>query len=232
MKKEECLYSAVGGSARMSGSCDRHTSAAKSQADQRECWLEGGMRGTETGVQLTERRRRSARMKLRKIDATSRSWRNKRWNRSGGRRFQAMVSVMAVKIQFNSPSTLFRLFNCPGILSMSSWSIWRRGDFRVQNQRRAILMGVVRHEVKTSAGSSGLWGKISPWEQAARMMRSSSRCCWLTNTPALLQSKTKIEGLLSHVCKSYTERGMYWVKFLLKTQISLLLVGLGTPCPL
>ena len=33
-----------------------------------------------------------------------------------GREFQAMVSVMAVKIQFNSPSGVRRSFNFPGTL--------------------------------------------------------------------------------------------------------------------
>ena len=43
---------------------------------------------------------RSASRKLRNKLATSRSWRNRRWNSGRGSTFHAMVSVMAVKIQF------------------------------------------------------------------------------------------------------------------------------------
>ena len=196
-------YSARGGSAKMSGSCERQTSAARSHAAQSGWLYDGGRRGIETGEQLTERSRRSARMKLRKMDATSRSWggarwrvrlvrgegrgvstqyeggggggagpgggllatrpgcgvvrgaqpgrrgggggrtwRKRRWKSSGGSRFHAMVSVMAVKIQLSSPSTLLRLLSCPGMRSISSGSTARSGDGRVQNHRSAILIGL------------------------------------------------------------------------------------------
>jgi hypothetical protein len=53
-------------------------------------------------------------------------------------------------------------------------------------------------------------GGAAPWEHAARMMRSSSRCCcWFTSTPAFEQSSTRIDGVDSHVCRSYTDSGMY-----------------------
>ena len=52
---------------------DRQTSTARSQAAHSGCWKEGGSAGTDTGVQLTLRSTRSARIKLRKIDAPNRS---------------------------------------------------------------------------------------------------------------------------------------------------------------
>lgn len=61
--------------------------------------------------------------------------------------------MIAVKIQLSSPRGVFR-FDCwPGMLSASAGSrpaSVRRGECR-QNHRRAIFMGLVRHEVKTSA---------------------------------------------------------------------------------
>ncbi len=84
-----------------------------------------------------------------------------------------MVSVMAVKIQLSSPSIVRRSPNCPGILS--SISTVTEGESRpwpcMTNHRRAILMGVVRHEVKRSAGSSGFMGRIWVAEQAASWMQ-------------------------------------------------------------
>ena len=44
---------------------------------------------------------------------------------------------------------------------------------RLTNHCNAILIGVVKHAVKTSAGSSTLCGKLSSSEQAARTIRSS-----------------------------------------------------------
>lgn len=87
--------------------------------------------------------------------------------------FHAMVSVMAVKIQLSSPKGLFRSDNLPGILSNKSKSIpWRIKTELETNQRNAILMGHVKQEVKTSAGSSGFIGKSSFAPQAARRMKS------------------------------------------------------------
>mmetsp|Transcript_16622 Transcript_16622/g.38334 ORF Transcript_16622/g.38334 Transcript_16622/m.38334 type:complete len:286 (+) Transcript_16622:347-1204(+) len=201
VKNVECWYSAFG-LLSSSGSWLRHTSAARSHALHSGCWYEGGRRGTETGVQLTLRRSLSARMKLRKMDATRRSWRKSRWKRSGGRRFHAIVSVMAVKIQLSSPSTVLRSLSRPGILSTRSGSMWRRGEDRVQNHLKAILMGVVRQEVNMSAGRSGFWGRSSPVLHAANTMWSSWFVWLLRSTPALEQSKTYIEGLPSQVCRS------------------------------
>jgi hypothetical protein len=45
---------------------------------------------------------------------------NSFWNRARGKLFQAMVSVMAVKIQFNSPNGVFRSVWRPGMRSISS----------------------------------------------------------------------------------------------------------------
>ena len=46
---------------------------------------------------------------------------NRRWKRLRGSMFQAMLSVMAVKIQLSSPRGVFRSVCFPGILSMSSF---------------------------------------------------------------------------------------------------------------
>lgn len=50
----------------------------------------------------------SASRKFLHSEAVSRSARNSCWNSSGGSELQAMVSVMAVKIQFSSPSIVRR----------------------------------------------------------------------------------------------------------------------------
>ena len=64
--------------------------------------------------------------------------------------FHAMVSVTAVKIQLSSPRGVRRELRWPGILSIISIVIPVR-IVCVQNQRKAILMGVVRHDVNMSA---------------------------------------------------------------------------------
>ena len=48
----------------------------------------------------------------------------------------------------------------------------RRNAERAQNQRSAILMGVVRHAEKTSAGSSALCGSVSSAPHAASKITS------------------------------------------------------------
>ena len=80
---------------------------------------------------------------------------------------QAMVSVIAVKIQFNSPSGVRRSLRSPGtcmtmsaVISLGNW--W----FMMKNLR-AMSMGDVRQEVKISAGSSGDEGRCSLAAQAA-----------------------------------------------------------------
>ena len=113
----------------------------------------------------------SARRKFRKSEATRRSWRNNRWKISFGREFQAMVSVTAVKIQFSSPSMDLRSVTVPGILSIISWLMFglrRLMFFWRTYQRKAILIGVVRQEVKRSAGSSWFIGRSSVSLQAPR----------------------------------------------------------------
>lgn len=95
------------------------------------------------------------------------------------------MSVIAVKIQFNSPSIVLRSLSCPGILSTDSSVILgtKRDVFCKTNHRRAILskgkeiikcyltiykddellftlIGVVRHAVNKSAGSSEFIGRI------------------------------------------------------------------------
>ena len=48
------------------------------------------------------------------------TWRKRRWNRARGSMFQAIVSVMAVKIQLSSPSGVLRSVCLPGMRSMRS----------------------------------------------------------------------------------------------------------------
>jgi len=66
------------------------------------------------------------------------TWRNSFWNRALGRVFQAMVSVMAVKIQFSSPSGVLRSVCLPGMRSMRSLvSPSLPSRLLAQNHRRA-----------------------------------------------------------------------------------------------
>ena len=90
-----------------------------------------------------------------------------------GKVFQAMVSVMAVKIQLSSPNMVLRSGNWPGIFSSISTVIFGASLlwFCMTNHLRAILMGVVRQAVKRSAGSSGFMGSSWVAEQAASWMQ-------------------------------------------------------------
>ena len=72
------------------------------------------------GVQLKLLNIRSAKKKLRNILATNKSCRNKRVNNGFGSTFQAIESVTAVKIQFNSPRGVLRSLVAPGIASTAS----------------------------------------------------------------------------------------------------------------
>ncbi len=119
----------------------------------------------------------SARRKFLKSDATRRSCLKSFWKRSLGKVFQAMVSVMAVKIQLSSPSMVRLSPNCPGILSsMSTVTLGARRPWPcMTNHRSAILIGVVRHDVKRSAGRSGFMGRICVAEQAASWMQLRCR---------------------------------------------------------
>mmetsp|Transcript_10685 Transcript_10685/g.32117 ORF Transcript_10685/g.32117 Transcript_10685/m.32117 type:complete len:245 (+) Transcript_10685:301-1035(+) len=155
------------------GSCRRHISAAMSQACHMGCWWVGGSLGHDTGVQLEALMMRSASRKFLNKLATSKSWRKSFWNRARGSMFHAMVSVMAVKIQFSSPSGVRRSVCLPGMRSIRSFvSPSFRSRLRLQNHRRATLIGVVRHDVNTSAGSSGFCGSSSFAPQAASRMHS------------------------------------------------------------
>mmetsp|Transcript_13087 Transcript_13087/g.31731 ORF Transcript_13087/g.31731 Transcript_13087/m.31731 type:complete len:207 (+) Transcript_13087:1030-1650(+) len=155
VKNGEGLNSTEESPATSAGICSKQISTAMSHASHMECWYVGGSIGHEIGVQLLARMIRSASRKFRNKLATSKSCRNSRWKSGRGRTFHAMVSVMAVKIQFSSPRGVLRLFCCPGILSMMSIEI--PSPFKIdleQNHCSAILMGVVRHAEKTSAGRS------------------------------------------------------------------------------
>ena len=84
--------------------CERQMSTAKSQASHIGCWCVSGSLGWLTGVQSLDFMILSARRKFLNSEATSKSCLNSFWKVSLGSVFQAMVSVMAVKIQFSSPS--------------------------------------------------------------------------------------------------------------------------------
>ena len=198
---------------------------------------------------------RCAKRKLRKRAATIKSCLNNFLNNCPGRELHAMVSVMAVNIQLSSPIGVRRSETRPGMLEAS----WRlkpdgKGFWRMKN-RIAISMGVVRQDVKMSAGSAGFVGRFSLSLQAARCTQSeksmtsaegsrrliswfSTSCLFANLTkfeiikPASEQSQTNRLGAPNQDCKSYKEIGIYWVYVLLKTHISPEEVGLGTPCPL
>lgn len=151
------------------GNCDKATSKARSQAAHIGCLKVWGKAGDETGVQSYERKMRSASRKFLNKLATSRSCLKSVWKSSRGSVFQAIVSVMAVKIQFNSPSIVRRSLSTPGIFSIMTYvTCGTSFDVgRMANHFKAVLIGVVKHEVNRSAGSSGFIGKIWSDEQAA-----------------------------------------------------------------
>ena len=155
-----------------------HDSAARSHVCHKGCVDESGSGGQDCGVQLRLFMRRLANEKLRNNEATRRSSRNSFWKTLDGNVFHAIVSVIAVKIQCSSPLGVLRSEWSPGMFSDSS-----RGmspmlcGFCSISHRNAMGMGVVRHDVNTSAGYCGLMGRISLARQAARTM------VWLS-TPA------------------------------------------------
>lgn len=61
------------------------------------------------------------------------------WDLPWERTFQAIVSVTAVKIQFNSPRSVFRSFGRPGILSISELTSDSRSNERVQNLEKNYI---------------------------------------------------------------------------------------------
>ena len=73
-----------------------------------------------------------------------------------------MPSIIAVNIQFNSPNGVFLSLTFPGIKStLSGLKFEQLSGFWSTNQRNATGMGVVRHEVNKSAGSSEFIGNNS-----------------------------------------------------------------------
>mmetsp|Transcript_14024 Transcript_14024/g.40700 ORF Transcript_14024/g.40700 Transcript_14024/m.40700 type:complete len:245 (-) Transcript_14024:1172-1906(-) len=163
------------GSDRSVGSCIRHISAAMSHASHIGWLCVGGSLGYDTGVHPDAVMMRSASRKFRKRLATRRSERKSFWKSARGSMFHAIVSVMAVKIQLSSPSGVLRSVWRPGMRSISSLVMpsWRSSE-REQNQRKATLIGVVRHAVKTSAGSSAFCGSTSPAPHAPSTITSLS----------------------------------------------------------
>mmetsp|Transcript_153727 Transcript_153727/g.268884 ORF Transcript_153727/g.268884 Transcript_153727/m.268884 type:complete len:220 (+) Transcript_153727:93-752(+) len=133
-------------------------SRAKSHTSHMGCFAVDGKSGYDWGLQLSCDMIRSANRKFRKREASRRSCRKRRWNNSLGSSIHAIVSVMAVKIQFSSPVGVLRSFICPSRSSVRLVGTSRKRVclFCNWNHVRAILIGVVRQEVKISAGSCGV----------------------------------------------------------------------------
>jgi hypothetical protein len=93
-----------------------------------------------------------------------------------GKVFQAIVSVIAVNIQLSWPSIVRRSLRCPGarsiISGLSRESRCLRPD--AYAHRSDVSIGVVRQDVKRSAGSAGSVGRFSFAPHAASWMQSSS----------------------------------------------------------
>lgn len=100
------------------------------------------MRKTSEGMPLstpivpTHRKILSARRKFRKRLATSKSCRKSFWNRCDGKLFHAIASMMAVKIQCNSPRGVRRSLNFPGISSTQSGSTFAMDNCRECNKEQ------------------------------------------------------------------------------------------------
>ena len=182
------------------------------------------------GVRPWRLKTRSANRKFRNNEANNKSSRNKRWNNRAGNTFHAIVSVTAVKIQFNSPSGVFRSPNRPGTpastVSSSSLPLAESGCRRTKSLK-ATDMGVVKQAVNRSAGSLGSEGNVSSAAHGASTMQSSfNGVCGFSSSsfgrgmaarkcgskiPAPEQSRTKTAGACTTARSSYTERGMYCV---------------------
>ena len=86
--------------------------------------------------------------------------------------FQAIVSVIAVKIQFNSPTADFLSIIFPGIKSTELRSMLPKLSlFSIKKNLRATGRGVVKQLVNKSAGKSGFIGSNSPAAHGARTMQ-------------------------------------------------------------
>ena len=109
--------------------------------------------------------------KLRKSDASSRSCRKRRRNKCRGSISHAMLSVIAVKIQLSSPSGDLRSDSVPGSVSIAAPGTYNRALRHAK--RSAMRNGVVRQQVKMSAGSSGFVGSCAALSQAPRIITSS-----------------------------------------------------------
>ena len=138
-----------------------------------------------------------------------------------GKRFHAIVSVIAVKIQFSSPMGVLRSLTVPGILQRKErvhvwrhfqhipptyWSteskvdlLTKRPTFFQVIHLSDVWMGVVKQEVKRSAGSWGFIGSISSVPQEARMM------LWL-RSPRLLALEDPLTSLEFSQASRLSER--------------------------
>lgn len=113
---------------------------------------------------------RCANKKFRNKAATSRSCLKSLLKISRGNDNHAMVSVTAVKIQLSSPNGVRLSFKSPGIritictvildLGSRAVSTFRFNGSCSTKYRKAISIGEVKQQVKTSAGRSGVIGKI------------------------------------------------------------------------
>lgn len=78
------------------------------------------------------------------------------------------MSVIAVKIQLSSPRGVLRSDILPGMFRPSAKVGPPGKGFCRMKKRTAISMGVVRQDVKISAGRPGFVGRVSSSRQAAR----------------------------------------------------------------
>jgi hypothetical protein len=113
---------------------------------------------------------RCASRKFRNKAATSKSCLKSLLKISRGNDNHAIVSVTAVKIQLSSPNGVRLSFKSPGIRMTICTVIFDLGSRAVSTflfkgscstkYRKAISIGEVKQQVKTSAGRSGVMGRI------------------------------------------------------------------------
>ena len=119
---------------------------------------------------------RSVNRKFRNRKATRRSCLKSFWKVSlVGKVFQAIVSVIPVKIQLSSPSIVLQsqivLGSFPIVLASLTCGAKCPSSFFITNYLKATFMGVVKQAVKRSAGKSGFIGNNWSFEQAASWMQ-------------------------------------------------------------
>ena len=99
----------------------------------------------------------SAKRKFRNNEATRRSCLNSFWNRVLGRVFQAMVSVMAVNIQFNSPSMVRLSPNWPVDIKLHILTLF---IYNEEKENAIQILNILTWNfIKHFHGNT--WGKLS-----------------------------------------------------------------------